>query len=275
MTPSQEAVIQPPINEQLGAHYELTGHWYQKYAFWGDYEEQPERVEAIGQQILAINPELVAYPENDPQSAADHARQMYWRAEYLQHRYDEEVIEARLDQLTGLMQKGVFSDELERHVRVQAGIESRIASEQPIREIDAARRGMAVMMIDLDGFKPLNDTYGHKVGDEVLVEVAHILNRTIRESDIVARLGGDEFAIILNSGIDVESAEAVKQRIISEIEKISVKRCFDLDIEPMTGLVGASIGYVFFQLGMSSNQLLSQADEEMYRIKRSQTRRNS
>lgn len=118
---------------------------------------------------------------------------------------------------------------------------------------------IAVIFIDLDGFKPINDTHGHAVGDEVLIEVAHRLKRLGRKSDLPARLGGDEFAMILSGIPQRDAAEKV-------VEKVRTA----LSIEPVETEAGAiaisaSVGVALYpDAGENVVDVLKAADDAMY-----------
>jgi diguanylate cyclase (GGDEF)-like protein len=130
---------------------------------------------------------------------------------------------------------------------------------------NAKRHGymIAVLYIDLDKFKPVNDTYGHKIGDEVLIEIADRLKRSVREGDSVARLGGDEFAILLNMIRDVQSAGVVAQKIIDALTVTVKVQEYDINI-------GTSIGITHYpEHGDDYETLLHKADKAMYEAKRS------
>ena len=120
-----------------------------------------------------------------------------------------------------------------------------------------------MLYLDLDGFKEVNDTYGHEKGDAVLEESARRLRRSVRNIDTVSRMGGDEFVLLLP---DIEGDEAVEQaceRILGEI-----RRPFPLD-ENVTVHLTASIGVSLFPRdSQDEDSLLTGADQAMYRIKR-------
>ena len=115
---------------------------------------------------------------------------------------DEQIFRnAYYDQLTGLPNRALFSDRFN-----QAIARSRRTNHQ-----------LAICFIDLDNFKPINDTYGHEVGDRVLVETAHRLKKSLREEDTVSRLGGDEFVLLLSEIISLADAESRVERIAHEL----------------------------------------------------------
>lgn len=125
---------------------------------------------------------------------------------------------------------------------------------------------IAVHYLDLDGFKPVNDQYGHGVGDELLVAVAERLNGAIRNGDIVARLGGDEFAIIQFGLRQPGEAELLSQRIMSAL-------CQPFSIGSVVVHISTSIGTIVTPDGnIGLDSLLELADEKLYATKR--TRRS-
>ena len=132
---------------------------------------------------------------------------------------------------------------------------------QAVRAAARDQGGVAVLYLDLDGFKQINDTYGHATGDQVLVEVARRLRAAVRPADTVARLGGDEYAIVAE-GLPAPDALALAQRIREALEP------------PIGGLsVDASVGTAHSsKVGLDADALLRQADAEMYRAKRRRRR---
>ncbi len=114
------------------------------------------------------------------------------------------------------------------------------------------------MFIDLDGFKLINDSYGHNVGDDLLIETSNRLQKSIRGVDIVARIGGDEFIVLLTDIKDEESAIKVAQKIIDNLNK-------DFVINKNILNVGASIGIASFPKDSQTiDDLVSKADSAMY-----------
>ena len=145
---------------------------------------------------------------------------------------------------------------------------NRAAFVDAVKEATARERGggqIAVLYVDLDRFKALNDSHGHAAGDQVLRETARRLRRSVRPGDRVARLGGDEFAILLERILGEDDATAVAERITD-----ALARPFTIDREPLT--VSASIGIAVSEgTGSRPDHLLRAADAAMYREKRVRT----
>lgn len=131
------------------------------------------------------------------------------------------------------------------------------------REVARGRRQgtpFSVAYIDVDGFKGVNDSFGHHAGDELLRRIALALQEDLRELDMVARLGGDEFVILL-PGADEAGAGRVITRLQKRLVKAAWRRSFDIDF---------SIGVLtVLQSPESVEQLVARADELMYQVKRS------
>jgi diguanylate cyclase (GGDEF)-like protein/PAS domain S-box-containing protein len=147
------------------------------------------------------------------------------------------------DALTGLINRRRFEEELERHLT------------------HARRYGMAgaLLVLDLDGFKAVNDEHGHKAGDDVLRAVAAALQGRLRESDTVARIGGDEFAVLLPQA-GPEDAEKVCQ---------ALERSIPGDVPaPGDHRIELSVGFAAFAEGVTSiDEILTAADASMYDVK--------
>lgn len=120
---------------------------------------------------------------------------------------------------------------------------------------------LALMFIDLDGFKQVNDQYGHDVGDEMLVKLSAILSHCVRKTDTVARFGGDEFVILLTGLVDRDDAAIVAEKILVYLQQ-------PLHLSVCQASVGASIGIAIYPHdGTDASSLLKSADKLMYQVK--------
>ena len=154
------------------------------------------------------------------------------------------------DPLTGLPNRLLFRDRLDTSIA------------RALR----AGSSFAVAYLDIDGFKPVNDTHGHQVGDQLLVEIAKRLTGRLRGADTVARLGGDEFGLIMEGLTDPAIVLKVAQALISALRVPFVLRAEEGEIEVT---IGASVGVaVFPETAESADALVNAADEAMYRVKR-------
>lgn len=152
---------------------------------------------------------------------------------------------AEHDALTNLPNRVVFSDRLN-----QAIIRAR-----------RYRKLIAVLFLDLDGFKNINDSLGHETGDRLLKETANRLIRSVRESDTVSRLGGDEFTLLLPDIVEPQAILGVVQTVLNVLAKP-----FNLDGYKIS--ITASVGVSFYPLdGEDPDTLLKKADKAMYRAK--------
>jgi diguanylate cyclase (GGDEF)-like protein len=120
--------------------------------------------------------------------------------------------------------------------------------------------GVAVMAIDLDNFKSINDRYGHQVGDGVLEEVARRISNCLRPGDLAARVGGDEFAALVRDVPNADDARALAQRLIETLNRPAV-------VEMVALSCNASIGLSYSEQGESAHLLLRQADSALYTAK--------
>jgi diguanylate cyclase (GGDEF)-like protein len=123
-------------------------------------------------------------------------------------------------------------------------------------------RSVAVVMIDVDHFKLINDTYGHPVGDEVLRHLTRLLKAELRPADVLARYGGEEFVLVLD-GLDLQSATRVADRLRGRIEAALV------GVDHVTVRYTASVGVVTSnEHGYELRQLIAAGDAAMYEAKR-------
>ena len=152
---------------------------------------------------------------------------------------------ATRDVLTGLFNRRTLTDR----------------TEDAILRASRRRESVAVLFIDLDKFKTVNDTFGHHIGDELLCQVASRIQASVRESDVVARFGGDEFIVLLEGLGGQGDAERLAENIVSaNLEPFS--------IGPHSVMASASIGISMYpQHGTSAEELLREADQAMYSAK--------
>jgi diguanylate cyclase (GGDEF)-like protein len=163
-----------------------------------------------------------------------------------QRQLEEELRHAALyDPLTQLPNRRLLRDRVEHALVLRA----------------RRHTGVAALFVDLDGFKGVNDTFGHDVGDEVLVEVAHRLVDRVRECDTLARHGGDEYIMLLEELVDQEQVTSIGQR---------VRRAFEAPMHTAAGdiPVSASIGIHVATDDDDYDSLLRAADGAMYDAKR-------
>ncbi|MEE4242505.1 MAG: EAL domain-containing protein [Desulfopila sp.] len=147
----------------------------------------------------------------------------------------------------------------------------RLLKDRILHAIATSRRNSnygAVIMLDLDNFKTLNDTKGHNVGDALLVEVAARLQGCVRETDTIARLGGDEFVVILEWLGKTEETSRRKALDVAEKIRVALSRTYVLEAGSHVHHASASIGVTLFQDNrLSEGELLKRADVAMYEAK--------
>ncbi|CAL9474401.1 diguanylate cyclase CdgB [Streptomyces sp. MA15] len=146
------------------------------------------------------------------------------------------------------------------------GYDHHVHTVAPAGDADDGAKGLAVLFCDLDGFKSINDRFGHNAGDAVLIEVARRLSNGVRDGDTVARLGGDEF-VILADGLGRADAQDLAVRLRNEIIQ-------PIRAEGRAVRVGASFGIGWAHCGMTADEVLKSADERMYVEKRSRPKQH-
>ncbi len=148
--------------------------------------------------------------------------------------------------------------------RPLAGLDSHAHAMAPEEgEEESASKGLAVLFCDLDGFKSINDRFGHHTGDAVLIEVARRLTGAVRDGDTVARLGGDEF-VVLADGLASADADDLAVRLRNAIIP-------PIRVDGRAVRVGASFGIGWAACGMTTEEVLHSADQRMYVEKRSRS----
>ncbi|PYF09799.1 diguanylate cyclase (GGDEF)-like protein [Rhodobacter viridis] len=159
----------------------------------------------------------------------------------------EAETEAQLDPLTGLANRRAFD----------------AAMSHAIKSAARGRRNFALLHLDLDYFKQVNDTLGHAAGDTMLVRAAHVLRDEVRRGDLVARLGGDEFIILLRGPVERGMIESMAERLIARIEE-------PVSLDGVDCRISASIG-VSIALEcrpILAEELMAEADAALYQSKR-------
>jgi diguanylate cyclase (GGDEF)-like protein len=195
--------------------------------------------------ILGVGNKPVDYTQEDVDIVA-YLADVTWQI--VEQKRAEETITrmAYHDPLTGLPNRMLFNDRLNL-------------------AMPSARRRqerLALMMMDLDGFKEVNDTLGHEVGDRLLQLVAERLTSLVRESDTVARIGGDEFSLLLPGVADIEDAATAADKIVRGFD-----RAFVLDGHELR--VTTSVGIALYpEDGEDAGSLMRHADRAMYEAKR-------
>lgn len=185
------------------------------------------------------------FTEKDKQLLTFVAKHIHNAIERMQTKSELQFL-ALHDPLTKLPNRLLFSDRVEQAI-------SRVRRNKVT--------SIAVLFLDLDRFKQVNDHYGHHVGDQLLVEVASRVRSCLRASDSLCRLGGDEFAVLLENITDKSDVDNVANKIISSVQK-------KINLETGQLTISTSIGITRFHDGSkSAKTLLIEADEAMYRAK--------
>jgi len=153
---------------------------------------------------------------------------------------------SRYDALTGLYNRGAFF----------------AAAEREIKRVERTGRGFCVLMLDLDDLKPVNDTYGHPAGDQLLRAITEVVLRTVRATDLAGRYGGDEFVVLLPE-TDAEGAFVVAETLRRDISALALR------VPDRSVRTSVSLGLVAFpDDGRTIEELLSAVDAAMYEAKR-------
>jgi len=184
------------------------------------------------------------FQEKDKQLLIFVAKHIRNAIERMQNKEDMRFL-ALHDPLTTLPNRLLFTDRLEHAI-------SRAQRDNS--------QHLAVLFLDLDKFKNVNDTFGHHIGDQLLIIVAQKINECLRKSDTLCRLGGDEFAILIENINQQNKIKKIAEKIITAIQT-------PLNIENFQIQTSTSIGVAFYQKDIDADELLKQADEAMYSAK--------
>jgi diguanylate cyclase (GGDEF)-like protein len=238
----------PPPSGPSPAALEQFSHYSLKQAAAFGFEASPPRElwEASGERIGIVQMFAPAGRAVPWQAPLDQMAQLASLAIENSLLYERLAFQAQHDTLTGLPNRLLFQD------RVQ----------QATRLATRHRTKAAVIWIDLDKYKQINDTLGHRVGDEVLCELARRLQSCLRQSDTVARVGGDEFILLAQDLAQPEDAERVAEKILLALAK-------PFQLGPHQVAITASLGIsIFPEHGEDPMTLLRSADLAMYSAKR-------
>ncbi len=216
-------------------------------------------------QIVSKLAQLVRFTEQVKPAGEPESATAVTQLATLAHNLVEEISHhlAKQDRRIAELENMATTDGLTR-VLNRRGFEDRL-----VHELSVARRhgvGGVLIFVDLDEFKPINDTYGHAAGDEVLLTVANLLRSHIRDTDYIGRLGGDEFAILLprsNKRNGVRRAEELDRKLNNAYaawggHNIQIK---------------ASCGVYMYSSNIEIKELLENADAAMYKIKQERKQR--
>jgi diguanylate cyclase (GGDEF)-like protein len=214
---------------------------------------------------------LLIYIFRPLKQAAVHMRAMAEGQQALAHlpvvRQDE--VGAMVSSFNALVDKLLLSESRMHylaHHDALTSLPNRMAFQQNLAQsvalADRQQGSLALLFIDLDGFKRVNDSLGHAMGDQLLVQVAARLRGCVRASDMVGRLGGDEFVLLLTDDPNAEQATNIADKIINAVSK-------PYDISNARPVLGASIGIALYPVhAKAADQLLIVADTAMYVAKR-------
>ena len=132
--------------------------------------------------------------------------------------------------------------------------------DQQIARVDRYQHSGAMLFVDIDGLKMINDSFGHKAGDQALIQVAKFLMKGVRKSDLVARLGGDEFGVLLDNA-DEDMAADTAARLTRQIA--DAEFCYEGTCLPLS----VAIGVAMIEPGDSAEDIMARADRAMYEEK--------
>lgn len=219
----------------------------------GLFSLQSRFADRFSQEELELLKSLAPFVAITLSNAVSHQRLFELNQALTHEKTQMETAQARIehmahhDTLTGLPNRRLLSEFVDAKIQDAA----------------EARRTFYLVYIDLDGFKPINDRHGHRIGDQVLVVLGKRLSQSLRKADFAARVGGDEFIIIIDDMQPAQQVSGFVKRILSVIEQ-------PLKIGDETLHLSASIGVAKYEdHGQSLDELMHHADQAMYNIKRS------
>ncbi len=215
-----------------------------------------DHMEALAVSEVGQGPELRELPGHVGSSMRTSMERITELTTRLQMSESRLAEEARIDNLTGLPNRQAVLEHLDQVMRSnrQGAIDG------------SATQTTGVMFLDVDGFKSVNDTHGHAVGDVVLRDIAHRLSASIRDIDLVARLGGDEFIVLVSDIADPDQLVGFGERMIEQVEQ-------PYAIGDQLFVVSASVGIAIVEPGDNSLSAIERADAAVYQAKQRGRRR--
>lgn len=252
VNPAFERITGYEAKEILGKNPRVLGSGRQERAF---YQAMWQELTSSGRwqgEIWNVRKNGEVYPEFLSINTINHPDGSVYRrvalfSDISKSKEADDLIwkQSNFDMLTGLPNRNMFLDRLE----------------QEIKKADRSAHQLALLLIDLDNFKEVNDTFGHSMGDRLLVEAALRIVASVRDSDTVAHFGGDEFTVLLGDLHDFDGIERVTRGILDYLAQP-----FDLAGEVVH--LSASIGVAFYPSDASNlDDLLKSADQAMYQAK--------
>lgn len=185
----------------------------------------------------------VSVMRNDAGRILQHVR-VFSDISALKAQQRELIAQARHDSLTGLPNRRAFEERLD----------------QAIARARRSKQTLAVLYVDLDGFKSINDQYGHAVGDQLLMEVSRRLQSCVRTTDTVCRLAGDEFTVILEGAGHLTELDRICSRMV---DKLSLPQ----ELKGCSVAVSSSVGVAVWEMGETPDSVCVRADKAMYAAK--------
>ena len=249
--------IQQLLNKLAGTTEETNKHAHQfgnSLLAYGDTLKQDLSESKLGVLIsnMASDTDKMRDSMQNLQSELEDSKQ---QVEKLHQELQSARGEALTDPLTGILNRRGFE----------------IKSNSSFTDQTMLDKGLCLLMLDIDHFKKINDTYGHLFGDKVIRAIATTVKSKIRGEDSVARLGGEEFAVMLPE-TNISGAHAVAEHIRQSIEKGKIRR---LDTQEQIGGITISIGIAAYCNGISVTELIDQADKALYVSKNTGRNRTS
>jgi diguanylate cyclase (GGDEF)-like protein len=237
--------------------------WTTAKALWArDFTNHPEFAERYSMHELGLKAVFMA-PIVDENEQVMSALLMFCKVPYVADRFIEQMAGILSRNLSLFLQRKAAEKRLTRASLHDAltGMPNRIYLVHQLESKLKRSEAVAVLYVDLDRFKIINDTLGHQVGDQVLIEVTKRTTEALREEDVVGRIGGDEFIILLSNLDDPDEIEKIARKVLAALEKPFV---FSGKAYFLSGSIGVAIAP---RDGTDSKLLIKCADSAMYQVK--------